>query len=300
MIQFQQSESTAERRRWILVLVDASDGVTGLTGQTGTVFVSKNGAAGVASTNSIVEVDSGDMPGHYYIELTAAELDTLGWVSISKKTAASLAFHDRAIVSYNDPYQSVGGFAGGGSSTSQLTKQQLDYIVEQVWKYKFSEEVTAQDALEKAANHPLVDLSGLEDGINSIAIPETDLSPVLDRLDNLVIPQPIDYTLKLNEIQSTVESFKDIGMDEFKDSLGKFASQMSVTAKEIDLSLETVGAVKDGFNDLKILTDEFIKKISEMPDVDDRFRETINSNLSELLTAITNVKYDILEELNKE
>jgi len=95
---FQQSEQIAGLRRWILVLVDSADGVTGKTGQTGTVFISKNGGASVASTNSIVEVDAGDMPGHYYVELTADELDTLGGISISYKSAEALAFHDRAIV----------------------------------------------------------------------------------------------------------------------------------------------------------------------------------------------------------
>ena len=59
MIQFQQSEQTAERRRWILVLVDSTDGVTGKTGQTGTVFISKNGGAGgnnlPTSTRMVIE-----------------------------------------------------------------------------------------------------------------------------------------------------------------------------------------------------------------------------------------------------
>lgn len=219
MIQFQQSEATAERRRWILVLVDATDGVTGLTGATGTVFVSKNGAAGVASTNSIVEVDSGDMPGHYYIELTAAELDTLGWVSISMKTASSLAFHDRAIVSYNDPYQSVGGFSGGGggSDSLKLTKKHIQSIAEEVWKYKVEEEVTAKEKLLQAADHPVMDLSELDAGIKSINIPETDLAPVLEKVDSIMeaisnidipevkLPDIKDYEMQLSLIISEIE-----------------------------------------------------------------------------------------------
>ena len=146
MLEFQQSEDTAVRRRWIIVLVSSTDGVTGLTGQTGQVYISKNGGTPALSTNSIVEVDSTNMPGHYYIELTASELDTLGHISITKKTASSLAFHDRAIVSYNDPYASAGGFSGGGSGeTFKLTKKHIQSIAEEVWKYKVEEEISAQE-----------------------------------------------------------------------------------------------------------------------------------------------------------
>lgn len=311
MIQFQQSEQTAERRRWILVLVDSADGVTGLTGQTGTVFVSKNGAAGVASTNSIVEVDAGDMPGHYYIEMTAAELDTLGWVSISKKTASSLAFHDRAIVSYNDPYQSVGGFSGGTAGDSfKLTKKHIEAIAEEVWKYKVEEEVTAREKLLQAADHPVVDLSGISKEIGSIVMPEVDLEPVLERID-LSMEW---FTKSINEI-----SFPEVHFPEVKD----YEAQLTTLAEEInklpkhipdaiEFDYERIEDRIDGFNNLIDKVDEvsgLVKQNSDSITVklgenEQAIVSEFKLRVKEVLEYLVNLKYDLeeskLQEMNKE
>jgi hypothetical protein len=88
------SEATAARRRVKLSLaVDATDGITPETGLTGTGFYSANGAAGVATSASVVELDAGDLPGQYYIELTGTELTTMGVGNhmLYFKNAAALA-----------------------------------------------------------------------------------------------------------------------------------------------------------------------------------------------------------------
>lgn len=316
MLQFQQSETTAERRRWIIVLVDSADGVTGLTGQTGTVKISKNGGAAADSTNSIVEVDAGDMPGHYYIELTAAELDTLGHISITKKTAGSLAFHDRAIVSYNDPYISAGGFSGGSSKGASLTKKQLDYIAEQVWKYKLNEDSTAQDLLITASEHPITDLSSVTELISNIDIPVTDLTPIVDKIDNIVIPKPFDYSKEFHSVSqqlSDIVKSNKIDVESFVKVVNNLQTKMDAADKTISTTLNGVDEVKAGLVELGNVLDGVKERAAEMSDMDKRFENMtsvmqkqeltklvgkLDESIKRLLIAVTESKFDILEEIS--
>jgi hypothetical protein len=85
MYQIKLSETTATLRRIPILLVDATDGYTPKTNQTGvSVLISKNGATPASTTNSVIEIGN----GQYYIELTAAEVNTLGWIAVNvQKTA---------------------------------------------------------------------------------------------------------------------------------------------------------------------------------------------------------------------
>jgi ribosomal protein L25 (general stress protein Ctc) len=102
-----QSESVAARRRVYFLAVDSLDGATPETGLTGTGYISKNGGTPAASTNSVVEIDATNMPGWYYLELTAAEVDTLGTIEVRYKDAACAEVVARAMVVPTDPYVSM-------------------------------------------------------------------------------------------------------------------------------------------------------------------------------------------------
>ncbi|KKL25817.1 hypothetical protein LCGC14_2401510, partial [marine sediment metagenome] len=104
---FQISEGTAVQRRLFFHAVDATDGITPETGLTGTGFVSENGAAVVASSGSLVELNATTMPGRYYIELTAAELSTVGDIEFRFKAAACAEVIARGQVVPWDPYNAV-------------------------------------------------------------------------------------------------------------------------------------------------------------------------------------------------
>lgn len=104
MLQFQLSEATAARRRVPIHLVDQTDGITPETGEAaGQPQLSKNGASFSNTTATLTAIGN----GAYYVELTAAELDTVGFGIVrydSANTAeAQVAFQ---VVSF-DPYDSV-------------------------------------------------------------------------------------------------------------------------------------------------------------------------------------------------
>lgn len=74
-------ESTAALRRVLIYLVDEVDGYTPETGvATPTIEISKNGAATAAGAGTWTEITGGD--GTYYYELTAAEVNTEGFLKI--------------------------------------------------------------------------------------------------------------------------------------------------------------------------------------------------------------------------
>lgn len=97
MILIQQSEATASLRRLFFQAVDATDGITAETGLAGAGRLSKAGAA-TAATGNITEIDSTNMPGRYYVQLTATEVNTLGVVEFRFKTAACAEVAMRGLV----------------------------------------------------------------------------------------------------------------------------------------------------------------------------------------------------------
>jgi len=98
---FVQSEATAARRRVWLYLVDAADGLTPETSEGGgQPQVSKNGAAWANTTATLTAVGNGT----YYVELTAAELDTLGKGFVRYKSANTAEFSQPFDVVLPDMY----------------------------------------------------------------------------------------------------------------------------------------------------------------------------------------------------
>jgi hypothetical protein len=84
MYQIKQSEATAARRRIPVLLVDITDGFTPETGVlTPTINVSKNGATIATGAGTWTEIGN----GQYYYELTAGEVDTLGWIALNIEKA---------------------------------------------------------------------------------------------------------------------------------------------------------------------------------------------------------------------
>lgn len=115
-----QSDSTATRRRVPFSLRDSVDGISpediAVLGVK--VNYAKNGSTGV-STNDIVKVDGPN--GEYYIEFTAAEIDTLGSLSFWLKPAGCALARGECQISPDDIFLSSAkrtNTAQGGTSNS--------------------------------------------------------------------------------------------------------------------------------------------------------------------------------------
>lgn len=84
MQMFTKGDLAESHRYFYLFLVDATDGITPETGETGgQPQISKNGAAFANTSGTLVSIDY----GAYYVILTISEIDTLGWIIGRYKSA---------------------------------------------------------------------------------------------------------------------------------------------------------------------------------------------------------------------
>jgi len=112
---YQLSEATAAQRRVPLHLVDATDGITPETGESaGQPQLSKNGAAFGNTTATLVAVGN----GLYYVELTAAELDTVGFLAVRYKSANTAEAQVAGQVVSYDPYAVLSTLDAAGIRTA--------------------------------------------------------------------------------------------------------------------------------------------------------------------------------------
>lgn len=309
-MEFQQSEQINLRRRWILVLVDSADGVTGKTGQIGTVEISKNGGTPAVSTNNIVEVDAVNMPGHYYIELTAGELSDLGMISIYYKASGTLAFHDRGYVTYNNPFQSTGGFATAAMGTSGkggLTKPQATALLKSI--REIIQEELAKDEQEDNVEEVVEDTrldQILEAVTKELELPKpVDLTPVLDAVGAIMPPN--DYSKEFKNLATQLTAMGKLAKLDvvgFTKAITDFQAKMSIATKDINGSMSEVKAIKDGYMELKKLMNEFQKTLAEQSDMDKRFDamnssnnnnklETLTKQVTKMAVLLTDLKYDL-------
>ncbi len=104
MQQFKQSETIAARRYFYLHLVDATDGITPETSESGgQPQISTNGSLFANTENTLTAVGN----GLYYVALTASELGTLGVVVVRYKSANTAEFQDIAYVRALDIYSTI-------------------------------------------------------------------------------------------------------------------------------------------------------------------------------------------------
>lgn len=130
---FKYSESTAARRRVPFYLVDATDGVTPETGESGgQPQISKNGGAFSNTSATLTAVGN----GQYYVELTAGELDTLGRAQLRYKSANTLEAPVAIDVVAFDPFDAtalgVSRIDATVSSRSTLSSANIETAVANV------------------------------------------------------------------------------------------------------------------------------------------------------------------------
>ena len=123
-----QSEATAARRRIPVYLVDATDGFTpevGITPTGAEIQTSENGAAFVNFAGTWTEIAN----GLYYYEFTAAELSTLGFVTVKVNVAGVRDFIGTAQVAIARP----GRIGLDGIDAASLATGAVAEMADGVW-----------------------------------------------------------------------------------------------------------------------------------------------------------------------
>lgn len=293
-----------------------------LTGQTGHGYLSTNGAAGVISVNTFTEIDAVNMPGSYYLQLTQGEVGMLGSLNLYVKTTSSTAFNAQAIVSYNDPYASQGGFVAPSNMTGTMTKSQSDDLLRKIRKMiteeftRYEEDEDGEEIQEQKDYTEI--LNQILALVSSLDIPENNLTPVLQAISE--IEKPKDYSKDFKGLQKSVSELAPV-VAGFGTSVEAFEVKMGQAVSEIGQISQSFIEIQSGFATLKTLMDDFNSKAVEVNNMDKRFENMTSvmqkQSLDDLLQVITgiktqmddavkkilisiiNKKYDILQELNK-
>ena len=110
MFQIKQSEATAARRRIPVLFVSSTDGFTPVTPTTPLAYISTNGATWAATTNAVAVATLAagqSAAGVYYLELTAAEVANLGWITVNIQATNARQYNAHIQVMAFDPYDVV-------------------------------------------------------------------------------------------------------------------------------------------------------------------------------------------------
>jgi hypothetical protein len=129
MFVFQQNQPIAVRRTLSFLAVDENDLQSRQTGLAAfTVRIRKPGVANAAATNAPTEVSAANLPGVYELELTAAELNTVGFgvVHVSKAGTEPREIPFRVDPAYFGTVTST--TLGASSFSTDLTSYASDYF----------------------------------------------------------------------------------------------------------------------------------------------------------------------------
>lgn len=203
---FQVGENDTLKRRIYLHLVDATDGITPETGEAGgRAKVSINGKAPANSVSTLVAVDSTNQPGTYYLELSPSELQFPGVVIVRYKSVNTAEFVALGQVMAFDPYTQYGQFSGAAGVDVDYKKIQkmvseavtripipevkevdlvpvsegLQAVIQEIRDIKLPEQ------RETDFRPILVKLEVMQRLLSNFTFPETDLSPVIKKIDDL-------------------------------------------------------------------------------------------------------------------
>jgi hypothetical protein len=229
-----------------LHLVDATDGITAKTGQSGPAKLIQNGGTPVNTINPIVEVDSINAPGLYYVELASNELSQYGWIQIRYKAAQTAEFQDIGQVIAYDPYtrtQVYNPWDSGAGSPDVNYRKIAQIVREEMAK------------LPKPEDRD-VDLTPISEGLQAI------LSEVrqLGEQDS----QEVNLTPVMVKIQAVAES------------VAKIEPPKAYDDSEMKQRLIAYGKSMDGFLEAAGQTVAEVKSmLQERADIDGELKEII-------------------------
>lgn len=229
----QVGENDLLKRRVYLHLVDGTDGITAKTGQTGTCKVSINGNAPTTSRNSIVEIDSTNLPGDYYLILDQSEIKTMGIVMVRYKASGTAEFVQIVNILAFDPFQPISLQPGFNS----VVAPDIDY--KRIQKLISD----AIGGIPKPVEPKEPDLAPVIDGLHT----------VIDRIDNLPRPkdpEKVNLEAVLAGIDRLAALVQHINIPEFDPSeIVNRISTLKTSIESIKPAVQQVSAdLKIGFD----------------------------------------------------
>lgn len=310
-MEFLQNDQNSNRLYWVVVLVSSTDGVTGLTGQATNAEISINGAAAQTSVNALIEVDSANMPGHYYLPLASSEVQTLGPISIYVKTSSSLAFHDRGYVTYQDPFASVGVLATGASGSTGLKRDQVAALIREIRKV-VRDELGAQEKISIPEDDDSEQIAKLDQILAAVSLPRTevDLSPLLDSIAS--IPIPVDHTAAIGAVGGKVDELAKshaFNVAPLAAAVAGLQEKLAAIDPDVASFSADLASLKGGLADLEAQMGKLSEAFDQQVDMDRRFNglsekardgklDEISAKITALATGIgrvsTNIKRTII------
>lgn len=262
-----QNETNPIRRRIPVVLVQLSDGWTGIAGKTlvaGEMKISKDGAAFANVAGTVTDLTTGD----YYYEATAAEVDTLGplmgrWIPASTARSSRFAVQ---VVAF-DPYDAAGlGLSNLNAAVStRSTQTSVDAVASQTSQ---DTQTTAINAIKAKTDQFAFTTAGKVDAALQAAgdfpqaaadkvwlsaartLSAAGVQAIWDALTSALIvvgsigkrlADNVDATVNSRSTQISVDTkASQVSVDGVSTSVGTKASQVSVDTKASQTSVDTI------------------------------------------------------------
>lgn len=237
----QLGENDLLKRRVYLHLVDATDGITAKTGQTGTCKVSVNGAAPTTSINSIVEIDSTNLPGDYYLTLDPVEIKTAGVVMVRYKSSDTAEFVQIVSILAFDPTQPISLQPGFNNISPDIDYKRIKKMIDEA----VGALPTPKDT-EKVDLYPVVSaLHDLHEAISAVRIPEQvkpDYSPLIARFEALekTIKALKIPTLDTKPVLEEVKAQAQHILAELEDLQEEITDKIAEVNRKSDKATETI------------------------------------------------------------
>jgi hypothetical protein len=321
---YKQSETVADRQKVYLHLVSISDGLTPATNEAGgQPQLIKNGGTPVNTTNTLVAVDTTNAPGLYYVQLTSAELGSLGFIAVRYKSSNTAEFQTVGQVILDDPYVAhtgpglslPSGKGGGKAVADHLYREDMIEIAKMVWDVKIREQETAKSVLlAKSEFDPVKTPITVPDNSAVVleAIKSLNMTEQLEDQHEAVLEaierkEQKDYSASISAIAAEVSDItiklnallaKESELPEIRELTGKLVPKLEKTQAELNSAAGLVAELKDQFDTLTAKVDDLSDQLTEEIDIEKRMERVGNKVQDKAVLEMVDSLNEVKKELN--
>lgn len=263
----------------------------------------------------MTELSATNSPGVYYYDFdttdhTSQFVEETFLMTVTSATAANdPTYGELKVGGYVDQIGISSGVIQYGKGKG-MSLAQIEELAKKVWNVVLEGGKTAKEVLLSKS-----EFDALTDKV-LVDFPKTEFPEIIDRTNEILdavsaIEKPKDYSKEIGAVGKKVEGLvKEVKpvVQDFQNSVNAFEKKMTLAEDQINASLDVVGKIKDGFDELKKMTEKFGETISQQTDMDRRMSqfmnkfqerdlELVNERLKRMMAMITEAKYDILKQI---